>query len=130
MSITTTDVIREYGAYYIDAGQNKQRILKMLTTPREITGYATPFKSDDTIFRLANATFRSLVQPFQKTFTQKGGVEIVPNEIRQYRFKIDDEFMPWNLTSTTRAFIQLLQPVLPDWTEREWTDCKSNCVTE
>jgi hypothetical protein len=82
MSITTAAIIAEYGAYYQDAGQNKKRILTMLSQGRQITGLATPIKTDDTIFRLANATFRSLVQPFQKTFTQKGGVEIVPNEIR------------------------------------------------
>jgi hypothetical protein len=120
MSITTTDVIREYGAYYIDAGQNKQRILKMLTTPREITGYATPFKSDDTIFRLANATFRSLVQPFQKTFTQKGGVEIVPNEIRQYRFKIDDEFMPDELYASWLGFLTAKNVDRKTWPFVQW----------
>ena len=102
MSITTSDIISEYGAYYIDDGQNKQRILKLLTTPREITGFATPMKTDDTIFRLANATFRTLVQPFQKAFTQKGGTDIVPNEIRVYRMKIDDEFMPDELYASWR----------------------------
>ena len=105
MSITTTSIIQEYGAYYIDAGQNKKRILTMLSQGREITDFATPIKTDDTIFRLANATFRTLVQPFQKTFTQKGGVEIVPNEIRQYRFKIDDEFMPDELYATWLGFL-------------------------
>ena len=104
MSITTTSIVQEYGAYYIDAGQNKKRILTMLSQGREITDFATPIKTDDTIFRLANATFRTLVQPFQKTFTQKGGVEIIPNEIRQYRFKIDDEFMPDELYATWLGF--------------------------
>jgi len=94
MAITTTDIVTEYGAYYIDAGQNKKRILQMLSQGREIVNFATPVKTDDTIFRLANATFKSLVQPFQKSFTQKGGATITPKEIRQYRFKIDDEFMP------------------------------------
>src|SRR5665647_2267665 len=92
--ITTSAIVQEYGAYYVDAGQNKKRILSLLSQGREITDFTTPIKTDDTIFRLANATFRTLVQPFQKAFTQKGGVDIVPNEIRAYRFKIDDEFMP------------------------------------
>ncbi|MCA1759788.1 MAG: hypothetical protein LC658_08460, partial [Bacteroidales bacterium] len=69
MAITTTAIVQEYGAYYIDAGQNKKRILNMLSQGSEIVKYATPIKTDDTIFRLANATFHSLVQPFQKTFT-------------------------------------------------------------
>ena len=120
MSITTTSIVQEYGAYYIDAGQNKKRILTMLSQGREITGFATPVKTDDTIFRLANATFRTLVQPFQKTFTQKGGVEIIPNEIRQYRFKIDDEFMPDELYATWLGFLTQKSVDRKDWPFVKW----------
>jgi len=120
MSITTTSIIQEYGAFYIDAGQNKKRILTMLSQGREITDFATPIKTDDTIFRLANATFRTLVQPFQKTFTQKGGVEIVPNEIRQYRFKIDDEFMPDELYATWLGFLTQKSVDRKDWPFVKW----------
>ena len=120
MSITTTAIVQEYGAYYIDAGQNKKRILNMLSQGREITDFATPIKTDDTIFRLANATFRTLVQPFQKTFTQKGGVEIVPNEIRQYRFKIDDEFMPDELYATWLGFMTQKTVDRKDWPFVKW----------
>ena len=105
MSLNISDIISEYGAYYIDSGQNKKRILTRLTQGREITSLATPIKTDDTIFRLANSSFRSLVQPFQKAFTQKGALDIVPNEIRQYRYKIDDEFMPDELYATWLGFL-------------------------
>ena len=115
MAITTTDIVQEYGAYYIDAGQNKKRILTMLSQGSEIVNFATPIKTDDTIFRLANASFRSLVQPFQKAFTQKGGVDIVPNEIRQFRFKIDDEFMPDELYATWLGFL-----TAPGTDRKEW----------
>ena len=120
MSITTSAIIAEYGAYYQDAVQNKKRILTMLSQGRQITGLATPIKTDDTIFRLANATFRSLVQPFQKTFTQKGGVEIVPNEIRQFRFKIDDEFMPDELYATWLGFLTAKQVDSKEWPFVKW----------
>ena len=36
MAITTTAIVQEYGAYYQDAGQNKKRILTMLSQGREI----------------------------------------------------------------------------------------------
>ena len=120
MSITTTAILQEYGAYYQDAGQNKKRILNLLTQTRELTALCTPIKTDDTIFRLANATFRSLVQPFQKTFTQKGGVEIVPNEIRQFRFKIDDEFMPDELYATWLGFMTQKSVDRKDWPFVKW----------
>ena len=120
MAITTTAIVQEYGAYYIDAGQNKKRILNMLSQGSEIVKYATPIKTDDTIFRLANATFHSLVQPFQKTFTQKGGVEIVPNEIRQYRFKLDDEFMPDEFYATWLGFLTAQQVDRKEWPFVKW----------
>ena len=120
MSITTTSIIAEYGAYYQDAGQNKKRILSMLSQGRQITNLATPIKTDDTIFRLANATFRTLVQPFQKAFTQKGGVEIIPNEIRQFRFKIDDEFMPDELYATWLGFLTAKQVDRKEWPFVKW----------
>ena len=120
MTITTTDIVTEYGAYYIDAGQNKKRILSLLSQGREITNFATPIKTDDTIFRLANATFRTLVQPFQKTFTQKGGAEIKPNEIRVYRFKIDDEFMPDELYATWLGFLTQKTVDRKEWPFVKW----------
>ena len=120
MTITTSAIVSEYGAYYQDAGQNKKRILTMLSQGREITNFATPIKTDDTIFRLANATFRTLVQPFQKTFTQKGGVTIVPNEIRQYRFKIDDEFMPDELYATWLGFLTQKSVDRKEWPFVKW----------
>jgi hypothetical protein len=120
MSITTTAIIAEYGAYYQDAGQNKKRILQLLSQGRELTNFATPIKTDDTIFRLANATFNSLVQPFQKTFTQKGGVTIIPTEIRQYRFKVDDEFMPDELVATWLGFLTQKTVDRKDWPFVKW----------
>lgn len=120
MSITTTDIVREYGAFYQDAGQNKKRILNLLSQGRELTNFATEIKTDDTIFRLANATFRTLVQPFQKAFTQKGGVTIVPNEIRVYRFKIDDEFLPDELYATWLGFLAKGGVDRKDWPFVKW----------
>ena len=118
--ITTESIIQEYGAYYLDAGQNKKRILQLLSQARELTDLATPIKTDDTIFRLANATFRTLVQPFQKAFTQKGGVTIVPNEIRVFRFKIDDEFIPDELYATWLGFMTQKSVDRKDWPFVKW----------
>jgi len=118
--ITTEAIIQEYGAYYMDAGQNKKRILQLLSQARELTDLATPIKTDDTIFRLANATFRTLVQPFQKAFTQKGGVTIIPNEIRVFRFKIDDEFIPDELYATWLGFMTQKSVDRKDWPFVKW----------
>jgi uncharacterized protein YciU (UPF0263 family) len=61
-----------------------------------------------------------LVQPFQKAFTQKGGVEIVPNEIRVYRMKIDDEFIPDELYATWLGFLAKGGIDRKDWPFVKW----------
>ena len=118
--ITTTDIVTEYGAYYIDAGQNKKRLLSLLTQPRELTKYATPIKSDDTMYRLGNAAFSSIVQPFQKQFTQKGGVTLVPNEIRVFNMKIDDEFYPDEIKAIWLGFLAGKTLTRKEWPLVKW----------
>ena len=120
MSITTTSIVQEYGAYYIDAGQNKKRLLSLLTQGRELENYVTPIKSNDTIYRLGNAAFNSLVQPFQKSFTQKGGVTLTPNEIRVYNIKIDDEFYPDEIKATWLGFLAAHRVDRKEWPLVKW----------
>jgi hypothetical protein len=120
MSITTTSIVTEYGAYYEDAGQNKKRLLSLLTQGREFTNHVTPIKTNDTIFRLGNVAFNKLVQPFQKTFTQKGGVDIVPNEIRVFNLKIDDEFYPDELKASWLGFLAGTNVSRKEWPLVKW----------
>jgi len=120
MSITASSIVSEFGAYYENAGQNKNRILSLLTQGRELTSHCTPIKTDDTIYRLSNAAFQSLVQPFQKTFTQKGGVTFTPNEIRVYQMKIDDEFYPDDIVATWLGFLSATNVSREEWPLVRW----------
>lgn len=120
MAITTTDIVAEYGAFYENAGQNKKRLLQLLIQSRELTKFVTPIKTNDTIFRLGNAAFGELVQPFQKTFTQKGGVTIVPNEIRKFRMKIDDEFYPDEIKANWLGFLASENISRKEWPLVKW----------
>lgn len=120
MSINVADVITEYGAYYENAGQNEKRLLSLLVQGREFVNHAIPIKTDDTVFRLGNAAFESLVQPFQKTFTQKGGLTITPNEIRVYNMKIDDEFYPDELKASWLGFLVANKVDRKDWPFVKW----------
>jgi len=104
MSITVSSVVSAYGSYYENAGQNQKRVLQLLTQGRQLPNYCTPMITNDTIFRLGNSTIGEIVQGFQKGFTAKGGIEIVPNEIRLYHMKVDDEFQPDDLQATWLAF--------------------------
>jgi len=120
MAITKTSIVTEYGSYYIDAGQNKKRLLSLLVQARELEKYVTPIKSNDTHYRLGNVAFQSLVQPFQKTFTQKGGVEFTPNEIRVFNIKVDDEFYPDELKATWLGFLAAHQVSRKEWPLVKW----------
>ena len=115
MSITTSSIVSEYGAYYIDAGQNKSRLLSLLVQGRELQNHVTPIKTNDSVFRLGNAAFSELVQPFQKTFTQKGGLTVVPNEIRVFNIKIDDEFYPDELKASWLGFLTAHNVSRTEW---------------
>jgi hypothetical protein len=120
MSINIAGIVAEFGAYYENAGQNKSRILRMLTQGREFTQFCTPMKTDDTIFRLSNASFNTLVQPFQKAFTQKGGVTFVPNEIRVFHHKIDDEFYPDDIKASWLGFLAMNNVNREEWPLVKW----------
>jgi hypothetical protein len=120
MSITSANIVTEYGNYYVDAGQNKKRLLSLLTQGRELQSFVTPIKTNDTIFRLGNAAFSKLVQPFQKTFTQKGGVTITPNEIRVFNMKIDDEFYPDEIKANWLGFLAGKQVSRKEWPLVKW----------
>jgi hypothetical protein len=120
MSINIASIVAEFGAYYENAGQNKNRILRLLTQGREFTQYCTPMKTDDTIFRLSNASFNTLVQPFQKAFTQKGGVTFVPNEIRVFHHKIDDEFYPDDIKASWLGFLAMNNVNREEWPLVKW----------
>jgi hypothetical protein len=95
-------------------------LLSLLTQARGLTNYITPIKTNDTIFRLGNAAFSELVQPFQKAFTQKGGVIITPNEIRKFRMKIDDEFHPDEIKASWLGFLAAENTSRKEWPLVKW----------
>ena len=102
MSITVTDIVTQYGAYYENAGQNRGRLLGVPF--RKSTTLGIPgirhINTEDTVYRLANPIYQSILQQYQKAFTAKGGVDFHPNEIRLRRLKIDDSFYPSDIVET------------------------------
>lgn len=103
--IDVADIITEYGAYYEKSGQNKSRILKMMTQKTETTSVMTSAKSDETIYKFSQGTVSSLLQPFQKAWTAKGTVKFTPNEIRLHHMKMDFEDWPDDLEATWLGFL-------------------------
>jgi len=120
MSLTISSIVSEFGAYYEDAGQNKNRIIKLLTQPREFVNFCTPIKTDSQIFRMSNAAFTSVVQPFQKAFTAKGSATFTPNELRVYNLKMDDEFYPDDIKASWLGFLAASNVNREEWPLVRW----------
>ncbi len=116
MALEVSDIVSSYGSYYLNSGQNKQRILHKLFQSLVLVDYATPIKTDDTIYQMGKAVIGELTQGFQKGFTPKGGVIFTPNEIRQYHIKVDDNIYPDDIEATWLGFLA----TLPDQERKNW----------
>lgn len=98
-------IIQEYGAYYLNSGQNMTRLKRLLLFGRETVKGATAIKTNDTIFQLAQSSIDRLVQPFQKTFTPVGEPKFIPNPIPLYHMKVDMEIWPDDIEATWLGFL-------------------------
>ncbi len=105
MAIIVTDIVSEYGAYYIAGGQNEARLKRQLLFGKETTKWATEVKTSDTVYRLAESTISSLVQAFQKTWTPKGDITFTPNPIQLYKLKVDLDVYPDDIEDNWLGFL-------------------------
>lgn len=105
MALTTTAIVQEYGAYYLNSGQNMARLLQLLFYKRESLKHFTPIKTDDTVYRMAQGRISSLVQSFQKGWTPKGDLEFVPNELKLHKMKVDFEVYPDDIEDNWLGFL-------------------------
>ena len=105
MALAITDVVAQFGAYYLNQGQNLQRLYQLLRSATTTESMFTPVNTDDTIWRAAKALFTRVVQPFQKAFTPLAGVEFVPVQIQQYKMKVDAQEYPDELESSWLGFM-------------------------
>lgn len=119
-SITATDVISQFGAYYIDHGQNQDN-LKM--RPFESFGTLDAFTiipTEDTQMRFADSTMVEILQRYQDGFTPKGGVTFKPIAINLNQIKIDQQFNPNNLVYTWLGFLTSSNTDRTTWPFIRW----------
>jgi hypothetical protein len=103
--MNVADIITEFGAYYINQGQNAARIVEILNQKFGTEDAFTSVVTDDTVWRGAQSDIGELLQPFQKAWTPKGEVGFTPIEIKQYPFKVDFEDYPDDLEATWLGFL-------------------------
>lgn len=99
------DLKQEFGAYYINQGQNLQRIYQKLFTPVETEEVLTSVITQDEIWRGARARVSGILQPFQKAWTPKGTVGFDPLAIRQFKMKGDLDVDPDDIESSWLGFL-------------------------
>lgn len=118
--MTIADMITEFGAYYLQQGQNltriRQQLRRELVTPQAFT---TVF-DDNTIWRASEARHGRIVQPFQKAFTPTGATTFLPVEIRQYHMKADLQESPDDLEATWLGFLASENVKRSEWPFIRW----------
>lgn len=104
-TITSADVVEQFGDYYINNGQNENDIHDTLREQLEDIGDFTVVDSDDTMLRAANVEYTEVLQAFQTAFTPKGSVTFTPKEIKLFNVKTDQSFYPDALKNQWLAFL-------------------------
>lgn len=110
-----SEIITAFGAYYENSGQNKNRILSMLTQGLVTPGICTPVKTDDTIYKLAQLTIQKIVQSFQKGWTPKNATAFTPNELKLFHFKVDEDIWPDDIEATWLGFLASTSVSRQEW---------------
>ena len=105
MSLNVIDIVKEYGAYYLNSGQNMDRLRRLILFGRETTQIARQIMTENTIYQLAESNITSLVQPFQKTWTPKGEVTFTPNPIPLFNMKVDLDIYPDDIEDNWLGFL-------------------------
>jgi hypothetical protein len=113
--VTVTDIVTEYGAYYLNSGQNMNRILKMLTQDEETTKIMTPIKTDETVYQLAKGSVTKILQPFQKAYTAKGTLTFTPKPIYLKHMKMDFDEDPDDIEGNWLGFLASESLARQEW---------------
>jgi hypothetical protein len=104
--IVVSDLVTEFGDYYINQKQNMNRLMQMLRFKTMTQMIARPaFTEDSDSYKAASSHLGSVVQAFQKAFTSAGQLEFKPRTIPLYRMKVDIELYPDDIWGTWVGFL-------------------------
>lgn len=106
MAITITDIVTEYGAYYLNHGQNTSNLSKVLHRPSVTAGYFATMPTTETVMRFGAAEMDRALQPFQKAFTPIGTLTFTPNPIDLFNLKIDKQEYPDDIVKSWVGFLE------------------------
>ncbi|MGI4760474.1 MAG: hypothetical protein ACRYF0_07195 [Janthinobacterium lividum] len=99
------DIVDEFGNYYRDGGQDKNRILKKPYVSSKTEALFGLIPTDDTSYQMADTELSRVLQPFQPGWTPLGGLKASPIILTQTPFKVDLEENPDKLEATWLGFL-------------------------
>lgn len=108
MSIVKTDLVTAFGSYYLEEGQNMDRLKSAIRQPAITPSHAKPIITESDVYRTSNVALGEIVQGFQKAFTAKGDITFTPNEIRLRNAKIDVSLYPDEVKASWLGFLASL----------------------
>ncbi|MGY4385658.1 hypothetical protein ACVWYN_002704 [Pedobacter sp. UYP24] len=106
-TITVTDLVTEYGAFYKAGSQSLKDLRKKIFQPSVTEAFFTNRLTDSTRLELANATITRVLQAFQSAFTPLGDTTFTPQPIILDHLKIDADIIPHDLMETWLGFLAL-----------------------
>lgn len=119
--MTISDVTAAYGQYYINNGQNAQRLRKLLYhASSKLDALCTTMPTMDTQLRFARSTMTSVLQGFQKDWTPKGDMDFKPSPINLHPIKVDIEVYPHELEESWLGFLATEDKSPKDWPFIRW----------
>ncbi len=108
-TITTTDIVTQYGAYYLDHGQNQNDIMRSILRTRTLPTFAQRRYTANDVWRLSTAEMTNVLQPFHKTTSHKGNVTFAPKKIELQKVKVDQLISPDDVEETWLGFLASLE---------------------
>ena len=93
--LTTTQIVSEYGQYYIKEGQNRNRLFRsLMQMPATLEKHARHIRTTETSYRMANYKNGPVQQPFSTTFNPISNISFHPNQINLQKMKVNVRITP------------------------------------
>lgn len=104
--INVEELIAEYGSYYLNSGQNMERLFKRIYTPSKTASYFSVRPTINTIWQAASAELGRVLQSFQTQFTPTGDLSLFANPIQLFKMKVDESVYPDALAESWAGFLE------------------------
>lgn len=104
--LNTSQIVSEFGQYYIKEGQNRSRLIRALQQmPVTLENHARHIRTTETQYRMANYTTGAVLQPFSTTFNPISDLKFVPNKIELQKIKVNVSLTPDDIEDMWLGFM-------------------------